>query len=108
MVESNNAEVRKFSNGVNNYEILFIIKPDLKDEELKNVTKGIADSVTKNGGTIKKEENWGKKQLVYPVKKAKEGYYYKLDFTAPTAAITKLEEAYRLNSDILRTMITRR
>ena len=93
---------------MNNYEILFILKPDLNEEGVKNVTKAITDSVTKNGGTIKKEENWGKKQLVYPGKKAKEGYYYKLDFTAPTAAIIKLEEACRLNGDILRTMITRR
>ena len=40
--------------------------------------------------------------------KFKEGYYYKLDFTAPANAITKLESAYKLNQDILRTMITRR
>ena len=91
-----------------NYEGVFIIKPEIKEEDVKNVFKVIADSVTKHGGTIKKEEPWGRRQLVYPVKKAKEGYYYKLDFSAPTEAIAKLEEAYRLNGDILRTMITRR
>ena len=91
-----------------NYEGLFIIKPDIKEEEIKGIYKVISDGVTKNGGNIKKEDIWGKRQLAYPVKKCKEGYYYKLDFTAPTSAITKLEEAYRLNSDILRTMITRR
>ena len=91
-----------------NYEGLFIIKPEITEEGVKGIYKIISDSVTKNGGTIKKEDVWGKRQLAYPVKKCKEGYYYKLDFTAPTNAITKLEEAYRLNSDILRTMITRR
>lgn len=91
-----------------NYEGLFIIKPEIKEEDVKNICKTISDNITKNGGNIKKEENWGKKQLAYPVKKAKEAYYYKLDFTAPTSAIAKLEEAYRLNDDILRTMITRR
>ena len=64
--------------------------------------------MTKNGGAIKKEENWGKKQLVYPVKKSKEGYYYKLDFTAPPEAVEKLKAGYRLNADILRTMVTKR
>ena len=93
---------------MNNYEILFIIKPDLTEEGLKNAIKVITDSVTKNGGTVTKEENWGKKQLVYPVKKAKEGYYYKLDFTAPSNAIEKLEAGHRLNADILRTMVTKR
>ena len=91
-----------------NYESLFIIKPDIKEEDVKGVIKVITEALVKNGGTIKKEENWGKKQLAYPVKKFKEGFYYKLEFTAPTNLIAKLEEAYRLNADILRTMTTRR
>lgn len=93
---------------MNNYEGLFIIKPDLKEEDVKNVFKAICDSVAKTGGTVKKEENWGKKQLVYPVKKSKEGYYYKLDFTGPADSISKLDAGFKLNADILRTMITRR
>jgi len=91
-----------------NYEGIFIIKSEIKEEDMKKVFKVIMDSVTKYGGAIKKEEPWGKRQLVYPVKKQKDGYYYKLDFSAPTEAIAKLEEVYRLNDDILRTMITRR
>ena len=94
---------------MNNYEGLFIIKPDLKEEDIKNVLKAITDSVTKNGGSINKEEPWGKRMLAYPIKKYKEGYYYKVDFTAPSEAITKLENAYKLSSEtIIRTMITRR
>jgi small subunit ribosomal protein S6 len=95
-------------NGVENYEGIFIIKPEITEEAVKNVYKTISDTVTKNSGSIKKEDIWGKRQLAYPVKKVKEGYYYKLDFTAPTAAIAKVEEACGLNDDILRTMITRR
>lgn len=93
---------------MNNYEGLFILKPDIKEEDLKNVYKAIGEAVTKNGGTINKEESWGKKFLTYPVKKAKEAYYYKLDFAAPAAAVVKLEGTYKLNADILRTMITKR
>jgi len=93
---------------MNNYEGLFIIKPDLKEEDAKNVCKVISDSVGKNGGSIKKEEVWGKRQLAYPVKKFKEGFYYKLDFTVQSNAISKLEAGYKLNADILRAMITKR
>lgn len=93
----------------NNYEGIFIIKPDLKEEDVKNVFKSINESVTKNGGLVKKEESWGKRQLAYPVKKFKEGYYYKLDFESPAGEIIKLEAACKLNDAvILRTMITRR
>ena len=93
---------------MNNYEVLFIIKPDLNEESVKLIFQTINESIGKVGGSVKKEENWGKRQLAYSVKKFKEGYYYKLDFTAPADAITKLEASYKLNQDILRTMITRR
>jgi small subunit ribosomal protein S6 len=93
---------------MNNYEGLFIIKPDLKEEDVKNVSKAIIDTVSKNGGSIKKEEGWGKKQLVYPIRKFKEGYYYKLNFEVLPGAVSKLEGTYKLNPDILRVMITRR
>ena len=93
---------------MNNYEGLFIAKPDLKEEDLKNLFKTLNEAVSKNGGTVTKDESWGKKQLAYPVNKIKEGYYYKLDFAAPAAAIAKIEDAYKLNQDILRAMITKR
>lgn len=93
---------------MNRYDGLFIIKPELKEEEAKNLCKVISDTIVKNGGNISKEEAWGKRLLAYPVKKFKEGYYYKLDFTAPSAAIAKSEAVYKLNLDILRAMITRR
>jgi small subunit ribosomal protein S6 len=93
---------------MNSYEGVFILKPDFKDEEIKSACKTITDMVSKNGGSIKKEENWGKRQLAYPVKKFKDGYYYKLDFDAPPSAVAKLEAAYKLDADILRAMITKR
>lgn len=93
---------------MNNYEGLFIIKPDLKEEDIKNAFKVIGETVSKAGGDVKKEDIWGKKPLVYPVKKFKEGYYYKLDFSAPPGSIEKMEGAYKLNANILRMMITRR
>lgn len=93
---------------MNNYEGIFIIKHELNEEGVKKVFASISETVTKSGGTVVKEESWGKRQLVYPVKKAKEGYYYKLDFTAPAPAITVLEGHYKLDPDILRVMITKR
>ena len=92
----------------NNYEGLLIIKPDIKEEDLKNVYKAIVESITKAGGTVNKEEPWGKKQLAYPINKQKDGYYYKVEFAAPADTIAKLEAGYKLNTDIVRLMITRR
>jgi len=93
---------------MNNYEGIFVVKPDLSEDDVKNVFKAICEGVTKNGGTVKKEENWGKRPLAYPIKKFKEAYYYKLDFASSSDAIAKLEGAYKLDSNIIRAMITRR
>ena len=93
---------------MNDYEGLFIIKPDLKEEEVKSAFKAIGDSITKLAGSVNKEESWGKRQLAYPIKPFKEGYYYKVDFTAEAASVSKLEAGYKLNAEILRVMITRR
>jgi small subunit ribosomal protein S6 len=93
---------------MNNYEGLFIIKPDLNEESVKGVFKTLGDLVAKSGGSVKKEEAWGKRPLAYPVKKFKEGHYYKLDFEAPSEAVSKVEAACKLNGDIIRAMISRR
>ncbi|MDD5495677.1 MAG: 30S ribosomal protein S6 [Candidatus Omnitrophica bacterium] len=93
---------------MNNYEGLFIVKPDLKEEDIKKVFKMITDNIAKNNGTVEKEDIWGKKQLAYPVKKFKEGYYYKLEFAVSPDSISKLETACKLNGDILRTLISKK
>ncbi len=94
---------------MNTYEGLFIIRPDLKEEDVKGVFKMIVETIAKNGGSVKKEESWGKRQMAYSIRKSREAYYYKVDFESAPAAISKLEAAYKLASDnIIRAMITRR
>ena len=93
---------------MNTYEALVLIKADIKDEDAKNVTKSVTDTITKHGGVIQKEEDWGKRQLAYRLKKAKEGRYFKVNFTVAPSEIVKIEGVYKLNGDILRTMITKR
>jgi small subunit ribosomal protein S6 len=93
---------------VNNYEGLFIVRPDLNEEGAKQTFKAITDSIAKQSGSVKKDESWGKRQLTFSIRKFRDGYYYKVDFEAPPAAIAKLREAYKLNMDILRSMITKR
>jgi len=93
---------------MNNYEGLFIVKPDIKDEDAKNVFKVINELVVKAGGTVKKEDVWGKRPLASLVNKCKEGYYLKLDFEAPSDTVAKIEAACKLNAEIIRIMISRR
>ncbi len=87
------------------YEALFVIDPE-KEKSIKEITSGITGVIAKNGGSVIKEENWGKQRLAYPVKKSAEGIYYKLDFSADASKISELNGNFKLNADILRVMIT--
>jgi len=93
---------------MNNYEGIFLMRPDTKEEDLKIAYKALGDLVAKNGGSVKKEDVWGKRLLAYPIDKVKEAYYYKLDFEAPSEAVAKIEAACKMNAGILRVMVTRR
>ena len=90
-----------------NYEALFVLKPG-QEESLKKVTASITDSIKKNKGKILKEDNWGRRNLAYPIKKHREGIYYKLNFSIGSLSIETLNQTYKLNSGILRTLIIKR
>ncbi|MGB2706507.1 MAG: 30S ribosomal protein S6 [Candidatus Omnitrophota bacterium] len=87
------------------YEALFVIDPE-KEKSIKEITTGITGTITKNKGTVIKEENWGKQKLAYPIKKKPEGIYYKLNFSAEASKMSELNNSFKLNADILRVMIT--
>jgi len=89
------------------YEAMFIIKPDLSEEERKNLFHQIGDAVTKNSGEISNANIWSeKKKLFFPLKKYREGVYYLMDFTLDPLAVAKIRHAYNLNENILRVLIT--
>lgn len=88
------------------YEGMFIIKPDMNKEELKKTLDSIEDTIAKNGGRIEKCQRWAGRRLGYTVKKFEEGEYYLCDFEAEPKTVSALEGAYRLNDNILRTLIT--
>lgn len=89
------------------YEALFIIRPD-KEKEIDNVLSGITGFIAKNNGKVEKEEKWGIRALAYPIKKQSEGIYHKVVFSIDPSAIRILENNYKLNQDIVRTLIIRR
>lgn len=92
---------------MNSYEALFVLKLETDDETKKNITS-IHDIFKKHGVVISQEENWGKKQIAYPIKKDKEGTFYKVNFEANPSSIREVESAFKLNTRILRVMIVKR
>ena len=93
---------------MNKYEALFIIKPDLSEEERKNLFNQISEAVSKNQGSILQGAVWAeRKKLFSPIRKYKEGSYYLLNFSITPFAIKDISHAYKLNENILRVLITK-
>lgn len=91
-----------------NYEAMFIVKPELGDTDKKTLFNQINDSVLKNNGTVSQGNVWAeRRKLYFSIKKYNEGVYYLMNFTISTDMITKLKGIYKLNENILRVLITR-
>ncbi len=93
---------------MNKYEGLIIVKPDLSEEDRKNLFLQIDETVTKHHGTISQSGLWAeKKKLFFPIKKYLEGVYYLLNFSIDPLAIKDIRHTYTLNENILRVLITK-
>ena len=91
---------------MNYYELLYIVRPTIVEEELKSLSGDMAEIITKAGGEVLKNEIWQKKNLAYPIKKFKQGYYILVHFKSEPGVPKLLEEKMRIKEDILRFMTT--
>ncbi|MDD5045177.1 MAG: 30S ribosomal protein S6 [Candidatus Omnitrophica bacterium] len=91
------------------YEAMFMVKPDLGEAETKNVFQQINDAITKNSGEIVTSGLWSeKKPLYFTIKKYREAIYYLVEFNLDPLVITKIKSQYRMNEDILRSLILKK
>jgi small subunit ribosomal protein S6 len=93
---------------MNRYEGIFIINPELSEDERKTLFAQIHDAVAKNLGTVTQGAVWAeRRKLYFPIKKHREGVYYLMNFQAPGAAVKEMNHAYTLNENILRVLISK-
>ena len=86
----------------NRYETVFIATPVLSENQMKEAVEKFKSLMTKNGGKIVHEENWGLKKLAYPIQKKSTGFYYLIEFSCDPSFIQKLETEYRRDERIIR------
>ncbi len=91
-----------------NYEIMFIVRPTLSEEEVKKVVKDFSSIITENGAKVTKEENMGQRELAYEIKDFKSGYYFVFEVEAKDdKAIKEFNRLALINNDIVRHLITK-
>jgi small subunit ribosomal protein S6 len=89
------------------YETIFIVRPDIEEDDLNKVIGRVEDVLKSNEATIVESQVWGKKRLAYEVRKYTEGIYVKVNFDAPPAIVKKLQDHFRLNEDVIRDIVVR-
>ena len=92
-----------------NYEIMYIVRPTLGEDDLKKVTENFANVLTSNGATINETVEMGQRELAYEIKNFKSGYYYVLQISAnDDKAINEFDRLALISSDIVRHLITKK
>ncbi len=84
------------------YEMIFIVHPNVPEEELTVVTDKVASVINQHEGEVIKLDKWGKRRCAHKIKKCAKGYYFLLYFMATPAVLAELDRTLRYDEKILR------
>lgn len=84
------------------YEAIYIVKPDLTDADVQKIADQYKGSVESMGGTVDKAEKWEKRKLAYELNGYKEGTYIIMNFKAEAKVPAELSRLMRINDTIIR------
>ena len=86
------------------YEIVFIVHPD-QSEQVPAMVERYRAMVTAGNGRIHRLEDWGRRQLAYPIAKMHKAHYVLMNIKCDTPSLTELEHAFKFNDAVLRHLI---
>jgi len=88
------------------YEIVFMVHPD-QSEQVPSMIEKYKGILETDGGSIHRLEDWGRRQLAYPIEKLHKAHYVLINAEATAEAVEELETAFRFNDIILRNLVMR-
>ena len=89
------------------YEIVFMVHPD-QSEQVPGMIERYTAAITGAEGTIHRLEDWGRRQLAYPIQKLVKAHYVLLNIEVEQAVLAELTESFRFNDAVLRHLIMKR
>ena len=90
---------------MNKYEIMFIVRPDMEETEIKTVAEEMKKVLTDGKATIVEEKSMGQRELAYEVKKFNTGYYFLYVVEASSETIDEFDRVVRINEKVIRHLI---
>lgn len=88
-----------------NYELMFILKPDMEEEVIQQAIDKYAAIITNGQGEVVSIDKWGKRRLAYEIKDLHDGYYVLVTFKSEPAVVVELDRVMKISDDMLRFMI---
>ncbi len=92
---------------MNKYEIMFIVRPDMEEAEIKNTAEAMKKVLTDAKAKVLDEKAMGQKELAYEINKYSTGYYYLLVVEASKEAEQEFNRVARINENLLRHLIVK-
>jgi small subunit ribosomal protein S6 len=89
------------------YEVMFIVRPDMVEEDLDKLISALETSVTGAGGTVKNVERMGKRRLAYVVRKFQDGMYILLTLEGSGQVVAELERRMRVTEPVIKFITVR-
>jgi small subunit ribosomal protein S6 len=89
------------------YELMFIVRPDMADEDLDKLIANLESTVTGASGTVKNVERMGKRRLAYMVRKFREGVYILMTVEGGGTVIHELERRLRVTEQVIKFLTVR-
>jgi small subunit ribosomal protein S6 len=96
------AEAQKKEHPLREYEVIYILKPDVTKEVAEKVAARVADVIARMGGTLTRIENWGRRMLAYEIAHSKRGLYVYVTYRGDGALVAELERNFRMLDEVIR------
>ena len=90
---------------MNKYEIMFIVKADIAEEDVANVVKSFESIITDMGGKILNSKDLGQKKLAYEIEKQVRGYYHLLNVECESKAVKEFDRRALIDEKVIRHLI---
>ncbi|MDR1776635.1 MAG: 30S ribosomal protein S6 [Desulfovibrio sp.] len=84
------------------FETLLLLSPELSAETRETLVAALTGVIEREGGVLAEVDNWGMRDLAYPVRKQMRGFYVRLEYQAPPALIVELERNIRISDGVFK------
>ena len=89
------------------YEVVFMVHPD-QSEQVPGMIERYTQTIQKDGGNVHRMEDWGRRQLAYPINKIHKAHYVMMNVEASNEAMDELTTTFRFNDAVIRNLVIRR